>query len=110
LEVEVRYRTGPGRRRTMSVSPCTPDANLIWSVVRNLPDDTDPNQDFLFDLSNGMKIEELAERYASGNEAKVRSRIAIQYGKLGIPYPYTSPEGMHILKCAFELFDQRASK
>lgn len=87
----------------MSIPKDTHDDELVLKVALNLPEDGDPNQDFLFDLAHGMPLEELASRYASGNISNVRSRIQLQYGKLGIPLPYTDPHAMHILRHAFEL-------
>lgn len=87
----------------MSIPTVTNDDELILEVALKLPGDGDPNQDFLFDLAHGMPVEELASRYASGSISNIRSRIAIQYGKLGIPLPYTDPQAMHILRSAFDL-------
>ncbi len=87
----------------MSIPTGTSDDELIIEVALRLPEDGDPNQDFLFDLAHGMSLEELASRYASGNITSVRSRIAIQYEKLGIPLPFTDPRAMHILRSAFDL-------
>lgn len=83
---------------------------LAWRIVPKLPSDDDPNQDLLYELANGKAIEELARMYASGNVATLRNRIRVQCTRLDIPLEYTTPDGIDILKRAFDLFDQFASK
>ena len=87
----------------MSASNDTQEDEIILDVSLRLPKDGDSNQDLLFDLAHGVPIEELASRYSSGNISNVRSRILLQYGRLGISLPYTEPHAMHILRCALEL-------
>ncbi len=90
--------------------PKTPNERIAWTVSQKLPADSDPNQDLLFYLSEGWSIDALAKEYASGNVATIRTRLELQYGKLDIPFPYSSREGLDILKLAFDIFDQNGSR
>lgn len=94
----------------MSVTRSSHIDTIAWRIVPKLPSDDDPNQDLLYELANGKPIEQLAKVYASGNTANLRNRIRVQCTRLGIPLEYTTPNGIEVLKRAFELFDQYAPK
>ena len=94
----------------MSVTPSSRLDAAAWQIVERLPSDDDPNQDLLFELANGEPIEMLARMYASGNVATLRNRIRVQCTRLGIPLEYTTPDGIEVLKRAFELFNQNAPR
>jgi len=94
----------------MAVTRSSELDTLAWRIVPKLPPDDDPNQDLLYELASGKPIEELARMYASGNVATLRNRIRVQCTRLSIPLEYTAPGGIDILKRAFDLFDQSASR
>lgn len=83
---------------------------LAWRIVPKLPSDDDPNQDVLYELANGKSFEELARMYASGNVANIQNRIRVQCTRHDIPLEYTRPDGIHILRRAFDLFNENAPK
>lgn len=94
----------------MSVTRSSRLDAAAWQIVDKLPSDDDPNQDLLYELANGEPIEALARMYASGNVATLRNRIRVQCARLDIPLEFTAPDGIEVLKRAFELFNQNAPK